>query len=520
MTMDVNALLSPATAQEWLGTLLSNAQVLGLTTTSWQSGAPERTILAILSYALQFADTTASLIAQGGYLDFAATGTVTYTNIDGTTTTVPVTPDPSKPAENPTGALGWLDVLVDSVYDEQRIRATYAGGAGAVVNTSVTTYGPFAVGTYHTANSFNRATYSNTTTLTIAPSAIAGTTISGVVASSGLISITTSTNHGLTSGDVVAIVGVLGVTPLLTPTAWYVDVTGVTTLTLRGSNFAGTYTSGGKVYLPTVATFQADTIGSPSNSVNAQGVADVHTVTQTVTTLVGVSTDNLVVFTGSDVESNVALAARARLKLQSLSRNGPGGAYRFAALSSQKLAPTLNPPLVVSQVINRVAVFTDRLTGSVLVWLANASGPPSSQDVTATDAVIQAYSVPDAVTAIVAGATASSVTAAADVWIPSTLITDATQALFETALQSYFATLAIGGETDPATVPAYSHVVPFDAVLGAIFAAGEAARIPIHQATLTLNGGTADIPLTFTTAEADVAVLSPVVPSITLHAAS
>lgn len=513
-SLSIDQVFTPASWPEWVTTLLTNATTLGLTTTSWQAGGITRTILSALGFVLSYQDSTASLIAQGGFLDLAASGTASYTGVDGTITTVPVTPDPSLAGNDPESS-GWLDVLADSAYDVTRIRNTYAGGPLGIVNTSVATYGPFTAGTYHVADPYNNATYSNTASLTIAPSAVAGTLVGGVVSDGGVIKITTTTSHGLSTGAVVGIVGVTGVTPLLESTCWYIDVLTATTFTLRGSTFAGGYTGAGKVYVPTTATMKADAAGSVSTSLDVAGVANVHTVTSPVTTLSGVSTDNLTVFLGSDVESNVALAARCRLKLQSLSLNGPKGAYSYAALSSQQLAPDLNPPLTVAQAITRAETFVDPLTGIVHVWIASASGAPSDPDVEATDAVVQAWAVPVATTAETAAASNVSVAAAAEIWVPAAFNTDATKAVFQNALQTFVGAVPIGGVTDPDG--AYENVLQFEAAEGALYIAAAAAQVTIQASTLTLNGGTADISLELSATAAQVAVLSPAVPSVTLH---
>jgi len=270
------------------------------------------------------------------------------------------------------------------------------------------------------------------------------------------------------------------------------------------------------VRVPTLASFQADSIGSASSSADAAGVPNVHTVTQPVTSLSGVTVDNIDVFAGSDVESNIALAARARLKLASLSTNGPKGAYEYAALSSQRLAPTLLTPLSVSQVITREADFVDLTTGWIYAWIANANGAPSVDDITATNEVIQAYAVPVGQTAFTDAATNVPVAAVVEAWVPAAANTTATEAIFQNALIAFVRSVRIGGATDEAG-GAYSHVLLFDAALGSLFVAAAAANIAVEQITLTLDGDVLDIPLAFSAVLAEVAVLSPAVPSVFLH---
>mgnify|MGYP001593996054 CR=1 FL=1 len=520
MTLSITDLFTPATPPDWLSRLLTNAAVLKLKVSSWQSGDPSRTILSIFSYVLNLVDSTASAFAQGGFLDLAATGTVQYwtPNADGTTTIVtkPVTPDPSDPAVNPTGAPGALDVLCDNNYNVKRIWLSAAGGTMAVTNTSLATYGPYAVGAYHVSNQFNKASYSNAASLTIPPSSIAGTSITLVNASSGLIRVTTSANHGLTTGDAVTITGVLGTTPLTltTPSSWYVTVLTATTFTLQGSNFSGSYTSGGLVYVPTVASFIADVAGSVGTSTNAAGVPAPHTIRQAVTVLVGVSVDNLTIFYGADTESNPALAKRTKLKLSSISPNGPRGAAEYAALSASQLAPLLSPPLLLSAPITRAERFIDVLSGQLILYVANQAGVPSAADLAVVQAVVDAYATPDAVIFTVAAPTAYSVSIVADVYLAASLATAATQALLQTALQEYFATLPLGGVTDASFAV---HVVPYSSVVAALYLAADDAGIALQDVNLLLNGAHLNLQLTFTAALAHVAVLSPAVPTITLY---
>lgn len=515
---DITDLFTPALASTWLSKLLTIAQSLKLKTTAWQPGGVTRTILAIFSNALQLQDVAESVMVQGGFLDFAATGTVTYVDVNGETVVVPVSPDPSDPSANPTGADTWLDVLASSVYDVTRIRSTFAGGVEAILNTSVSTYGPFSAATYHVASPFGlKPSYSNTESISIAPSTAVGGTVTSVTNAAGLAKVTTSGAHGLTTGDIVFITAIVGVPALVNPGAWVVTVVNATNITLDGSTFSGSYVSGGVVYLPTLATMQADSAGSASDTLDGSGVLNAHTVTQPVTSLVGVSVDNYAPWSGSDIESNVALAARCRLKLQSLSPNGPRGAYEFFALSSQQYAPLLATPLVVSAAITRALVQTDEDTGTVVVTIASANGAPGSGDVTATDAVIRAYALPDAVTELTQAGVNRSVAVVVRAWVPSAYTT-AIVTVAQAAVQAYFAALAIGGTTDPeAEFVPNTNIVSVNAVEGAIFSAAAAAKIPLSDLTVTLDGSTANLQLLLVPIP-EVAVLSPAVPSVTAYA--
>ena len=357
-------LISPATQQQWLAAMLTNAAAVQLTTTSWQPGGMARTILTIDSSVQSQQDAIISIIAQGGFLDYAATGSVTYVALNGQTVTQFVTPDPSIPSQNPTGALGWLDALASSKYNCFRILASYATGLLQVVNTTASTYGPFTTGTYHVANPSSSATYSNTASLTISPSPLVGTAIANA-SNTGPIVITTSSVHGLTGTETVFITGVLGNTAA--NGFWTITVLSTTTFSLNNSTSNGVWTSGGLVYVSTAVPISADLIG-PSST------ASTGAISQPVTSLLGVSVSNMASLVGTNYESNVALAARCRLKLQSLSPNGPSGAFQYFALSASTILAAQTPAVTLSSPVTRASVAASPTTGIVTTTVANAGG--------------------------------------------------------------------------------------------------------------------------------------------------
>ena len=322
-------------ADTWLATMLAEAAEVGLPTTSWQPGAPERTIFAVEAVTFASSDVDISTMAQGSFLQSAASGTVTFTTTDGTTVTQPVTPDPSNAAQNPTGAPGWLDLRGQDIYGVTRLQASYATGPLAIVNLKGSSVGPYVAGGYHVSNTGTGRTYNNPASLTIPSSVIAGS--GGVVTAvaPGLVFtiIGTSAPHGLSAGQVVyllipttsGVVGLAGVFAL---------VTAASTSTFAVSvSSSGTYVSGGNVYLCTVATMQADVAGVASNA--APGA-----VTTTITQNAGVFCSNVLGWSGSNWESNVKYAARCQLSLALASPNGPSQAYVYYAESAQQILST------------------------------------------------------------------------------------------------------------------------------------------------------------------------------------
>jgi hypothetical protein len=391
-----NPSATPASGS-WLATLLADAASLGMPTTAWQSGDPIRTAIAIMATELSKEDGVISQQAQGGFLDFAANGTVTLVGLNGTTATMPVSPDPSVPGQNPNGATTWLDVLSTSRYNCTRLQPSTASNTLYVVNPTGSSLGTFNPGTFHVQNSTTFATYSNQTTFTLSPSSTAGTAITSVTSSSGQYLVTTSSAHGLTTGAVVYITGTVGTGGFSVNGFWAITVQSTTSFTLNGSTFVGSYTSGGTVYIPQALVFAADLVGVVGN-------ASVGAINAFVTAAPGCACSNLATFAGANYESNNALASRCRAKLATLSPNGPQGAYVFYALTAylilngQMLPPS--PPAVTSAAasylaavgalptnplpsaitldggpITRAVVGIATGSGTVTVTVANSSGP-------------------------------------------------------------------------------------------------------------------------------------------------
>jgi hypothetical protein len=325
----------------WLQIMLGIAQQVQLPTTSWQSGAPERTILAIQAVTFSMSDVNISIMAQGGFLQTAASGSVTTTATDGTVVTIPVTPDPSNAAQNPTGALGWLDLLGTNVYDVSRLPAAPASGPLAIVNLKPSSVGPYVAGGYHVGNTNTGASYSNESSLTIPSSIIAGSGGTVINVQPGLATtiVTTSAAHGLAVGQVVylAIPSSAGISFGTSGNTVFATVTGVTTFSFSiNASSSGTYTGGtlpNGVYLCTIANFSANIPGSTSNATPGS-------VTTTITQNAGVFVSNVIGWSGANWENNVAYANRCQLSLAIRSPNGPAQAYVFYAQSAYQILST------------------------------------------------------------------------------------------------------------------------------------------------------------------------------------
>jgi len=376
--------LTPASGT-WLSLELQAAAIVQLPTTSWQPGAPERTILAINAVMLSQSDAFVSAFAQGAFLYSAATGTVTYQALNGQQITTPVTPDPSNPAQNPTGALGWLDLLGQNVYDVDRLAATFAAGPLAIANLGVSTAGPYVAGTFHAANTSSGATYSNTLSFSVPPSTIAGSggVVTGVTVGLTTTVITTQSPHGLTAGASVyinvpttsGVSGLAGVFALVTAA-----VGNVFSVSLGSS---GTYTSGGNVYLCTVASMQADAVSVGSN-------AAIGAVTTAVTQIPAAQISNLVPWSASNWESNLAYAGRCQASLAAASPNGPSQAYIYFALSAQQILSKASPPYTFTNGgITAANNYSNPQTGLIYTVVASATPASSTLGAAVTPGVAQ-----------------------------------------------------------------------------------------------------------------------------------
>jgi hypothetical protein len=79
-------------------------------------------------------------------------------------------------------------------------------------------------------------------------------------------------------------------------------------------------------------------------------------------------------------ESNVALAARARLSRAALSPNGASGAYQYFALEAYQILLSETPPLVMSAgPVTRASTTSNGLTGAVTTVVAPSSPSTTSQ---------------------------------------------------------------------------------------------------------------------------------------------
>lgn len=171
MALSLEDLITPVDEDDVLASILSVANTLGLSTTSWQSGQPSRTILRVVSSGIAATLGIVSTITRGGLLDYAAG----------------VTPE---------GGPGWLDTLALGFFGLTRTPATYAPTTVLFTTTAASVGGTYPAGTLHVAR--GSIGYSNTAEVIIPAGAgsVSGAfaaDVAGAAGSSGTGTITTMT---------------------------------------------------------------------------------------------------------------------------------------------------------------------------------------------------------------------------------------------------------------------------------------------------------------------------------------
>lgn len=227
-----------------------------------------------------------------------------------------------------------------------------------------------------------------------------------------------------------------------------------------------TYTSSGSGTISPGASGTV-TVNADAAFVGTAGTATIGTVLTMLTPRSGVTVNALTSnLTGTAQESNAALLQRCVAKLGSLSSltvlqanapnpvtpvpiapGGASGSYYYVATSIPVGVVSSVWPYYVSAQITRCGVVSNPYTGLVQVYLANASGPAPSGDVTVINAAIQALCVPQAVTCTVQAAGQLSITITCNVWIKLSAGITQTQAStnITNALITLFHTIPIGG---------------------------------------------------------------------------
>lgn len=276
--------------------------------------------------------------------------------------------------------------------------------------------------------------------------------------------------------------------------------TGELTLTNSGGGLytltAGTYQvrnpDTGKVYTNvagfTINPSETLTIDIVAVETGSASSSPPDTITEQVTQLLGVSVTNAASVIGTDQQSDVDLRQECKSKLGALSLRGPRGAYEYAVRSALRLDSS---PVD----INRFSVQPDPDTGVVDVYVASPSGPPTTEDVDAVTANIEAVARPDTVTVNVIAATPVGLVGSYTVWVKRTdgLSASDVEDQVNDALDAAISLYPIGGIKKPPSTSGYLYG---DFIVSTIMSA--------NTAIFDVDGADSDILL----AAGEVAVLN------------
>lgn len=246
-----------------------------------------------------------------------------------------------------------------------------------------------------------------------------------------------------------------------TPSAGDVRFYNVETGKTYTSTTGGTLGPGDVTPTTLDVTIVADEAGSASNATVGQ-------ITGFVTPMLGVTGTNLEVLVGEEEQDDVSLRTLCKQSLAKASPNGPADAYNYFAKIATRTDGT------------NIGVTRTNLVqgdGTVIVYVADDSGPIDAADLADVDASIQLNAVPTGITAETLNATGVTVNIATTIYLTpgSTLTQSELSALVVAQLTDYFAAAPIGGYV------VGGGYIFFDAIIGQIFRASS----QIIQATMT-----------------------------------
>lgn len=208
---------------------------------------------------------------------------------------------------------------------------------------------------------------------------------------------------------------------------------------------------------------------------------------------------------GANAESNSALLTRGQAKLGTLSAiqqiptttpppAAPGGAaiaYGFVATSiPQAASASAVYPYTVTAPITRTSQIPIGTTP--VLYIANALGAPSSGDVAAVNAAIQALVVPQGIFAQVLAASNLPVNITYTVWVRAagalptpTILTNVAD-----ALANYFSLLPIGGVTG-----AMTNIIPLAELTDVVMTAANGVDCLFYSPTASVPVGGSQVPV-------------------------
>lgn len=173
------------------------------------------------------------------------------------------------------------------------------------------------------------------------------------------------------------------------------------------------------------------------------GNANPGTITQLVTSLIGVTVTNATAFVGVDAPTDADIRLLCINKLGAMSVRGVRTAYAYAIQTATN-AVTGAPVNV-----NRYSISADSHVGIVYIYIASPSGPVDPNDVTGVSDNIEAIARPEAVSVVLNQATTVTYTAALTAFVqaPTGVTASDVETAIGDAITTYIASYPIGGVT-------------------------------------------------------------------------
>lgn len=248
-------------------------------------------------------------------------------------------------------------------------------------------------------------------------------------------------------------------------------------LTFRSSLTQKTYrnTTGGTLAPGPGTTLALTVVADEAGADSSAGAGEID---ELVTTLVGVTCSNALAAIGTDEQAPATTVQQCRDKLDSLSPNGPKGAYAYVARNAE---------LAGTNAVTKVRTYPDSDTGDVVVYLAGPSGGVQESDRALVEAAILEWSTPLCITPTVLSASNVTVNVTYELWIYKSVnkTVEELEEEIEAVLEDLFA-------SDQAN-PIGGHIIP-PSLTGALYhsrleSAIRGAFPQIFRATLSAPAG-------------------------------
>lgn len=209
-------------------------------------------------------------------------------------------------------------------------------------------------------------------------------------------------------------------------------------LTFKSSLSGKTYhnTTGGTLASGPGTNLRITVIADEPGAESSAGAGEID---EMITTLLGVECSNPLAAVGTDEQEPATTVQQCRDKLDSLSPNGPRGAYSYVAR---------NPDLAGTNAVTRVRVYDSSDTGDVTIYLAGPSGGVAEADRALVEAAILTWATPLCITPTVLAASNVQVDVSYQLWVYKSCNKTAAEVVadVEAALEQMFAVRPIGGD--------------------------------------------------------------------------